>query len=276
MGVLHLVGTPIGNLDDISLRALRILREAALVLAEDTRTARRLLDRHALRARLLSYTEHNHVARLPAIFAALEVGDVALVSEAGMPGINDPGQLLVPTVVAAGFQVSAVPGPSAVPMAVALAGFPVPTFTFIGFLPHSSGERRGLLTANAAGGHALVAFETPHRLADALTDISDVLGNREIAVCRELTKHYEEVFRGTVQAAIEHFGEPRGEFTLVIRGQLARLETPQDELTAFLVARLETGAGARDAVAAAVARFGVGRRAAYDAWVGLKNADGQL
>ncbi|HZU76683.1 MAG TPA: ribosomal RNA small subunit methyltransferase I, partial [Dehalococcoidia bacterium] len=144
MGTLYLVPTPIGNLEDITLRALRVLREARLTLAEDTRTASILLRHYAIETPLLSYTEHNHAARLPRILAELAQGDVALVSEAGMPAINDPGQALVAALVEEGVAVVGLPGPSAVPLAVALAGFPVASFIFVGFLPRTSRERRRL------------------------------------------------------------------------------------------------------------------------------------
>lgn len=261
------MATPIGNLEDVTLRSLRILEEVVLVLAEDTRTARRLLDRHGITARLLSYTGHNHATRLGSVLDALAHGDVALVSEAGMPGINDPGQALVAAVIAAGGSVSALPGPSAVPLAVALAGFPVQSFTYLGFLPHRRGERRRLLQANAQSGHALVAFETPHRLRESLADIDALLGQRPLAVCRELTKLHEEVVRGTADEALARFAEPRGEFTLVIAAGETRANAVSDaELVVFLDDQRSAGVTARDAIAAAIARFGVSRRQAYEVW----------
>src|SRR5947209_10732627 len=171
LGSLYLVPTPIGNLEDITLRALRVLRESVLILAEDTRTTRHLLDHYAIEGKLLSYTEHNHAARAARVLTALSDGDVALVSEAGMPGINDPGQALVAAVTAAGGTVVGLPGASAVPLAVALAGFPVVSFTFLGFLPGRRSERRRRLQETAAAGPALVAFESPHRLLETLEDL---------------------------------------------------------------------------------------------------------
>jgi 16S rRNA (cytidine1402-2'-O)-methyltransferase len=251
----------------VTLRALRVLRDAVLVLAEDTRTARRLLDHHGIRARLLSYTEHNHAARVATVLAAMQQGDVALVSEAGMPGINDPGQALVQSVLAHGGLVTAVPGPSAVPLAVALAGFLVRSFTFLGFLPHRRAERRRMIAANAGSGHALVAFETPHRIRATLADLAELLGERRMAVCRELTKLHEEVVRGSAAELRDRFPEPRGEFTLVVEAGLkAEDSVGADELGMFLAELNRDGAGARAAVAAAVARFGVPRRQAYTAW----------
>lgn len=277
-GTLYLVPTPLGNLEDVTFRAVRVLREAVLVLAEDTRTARRLLSYYGIESRLLSYTEHNHRARLPQILRALERGDVALVSEAGMPGINDPGQPLTAAVWEAGGRVVGLPGASAVPLAVAVSGFPWRAFSCLGFLPHAAGERRALLREQAASGNLLVAFETPHRLRAALDDLAALFGERPLAVCRELTKLHEEVFRGTAAEALAHFTEPRGEITLVIA---AAAHTAYDEATdepalhAFLVERLAAGSSARDAVAAAMARFGLSRRAAYTAWEQVKVAEAE-
>ncbi len=186
-----------------------------------------------------------------------------------MPGINDPGQALVALVAAAGISVVGLPGPSAVPLAVAVAGFPVTSFTYVGFLPGRSAERRRLLRENGWTGHAIVAFESPHRLLPSLRDVQTVLGSRQISVCRELTKLYEEIFRGTAADALTHFERPRGEFTLVI--EAAEQPFPdaaegRSELAAFLTAQVKAGAGGRDAVAAAVTRFGIPRREAYRAW----------
>jgi len=268
-GILYLVPTPIGNLDDITLRALAVLRGAALVLAEDTRTARHLFDRHAIHTPLLSYTEHNHPRRLPQVLERLRAGDtVALISEAGTPAISDPGAALVRAVWEAGGRVCGLPGPSAVTLAMAVSGF-AGGFTFLGFLPRQGGERRALLQREGGSGHALVAFETPHRLRAALTDIAAVLGDRPLCVCRELTKLHEEIFRGTATEALARFTAPRGEFTLVIAAApplRPEEETGTDALERFLAERRATGARARDAVAEAMARFGVPRRVAYDTW----------
>jgi len=275
-GTLYLAPTPIGNLEDITLRTLRVLRGARLILAEDTRTTGRLLAHHGISAPLLSYTEHNHEARIARILESLDEGDVVLVSEAGMPGINDPGQALVARAVAAGVRVVGLPGASAVPLAVAVSGLPMRAFTFIGFLPHGRGDRLAVLRRHAAAGPALVCFETPHRLAAALADIADVFGERPLAVCREMTKLHEEVFRGTATEAVTYFVQPRGEFTLVIGGSDGpAVDGPSpDELTAFLRERAAEGLSARDAVGAAVARFGTPRRAVYSAWEALKAQSG--
>ncbi len=221
MGTLYLVATPIGNLEDISARALRTLREARLIAAEDTRHTRKLLTHFDIHTPLSSYYEHNKLSKLENILAALADGDVALVSDAGTPAINDPGYELVKAALAAGHTVSPVPGPSAPIVALAASGLPTDSFLYLGYLPRKSGERRELLRSVAELPYTLIFLETPHRLLDALDDLASVLGEREMAAARELTKLHEEIFRGAISAAKAHFSvnEPRGEFTLVVDGR---------------------------------------------------------
>lgn len=218
MPTLYLVATPIGNLEDITRRALRVLSEVSLIAAEDTRKTRHLLITYGVKTPLLSYHDHNKRQRLPQLLRHLERADLALVSEAGMPNISDPGFELVREVVAQGIPVVAIPGPSAITTALAVSGLPTHRFHYLGFLPRKKGERRRLLAEVAPSKDTLVTFEAPHRILASLEDILAVLGDRRLAVCRELTKLHEEVFRGTVSQAREHFGQPRGEFTLVIAG----------------------------------------------------------
>ncbi len=220
MGTLYVVGTPIGNLEDITLRALRVLRECALIAAEDTRRARILLEHYGIHTPTLSYFEHNEPARIPQILEALARGDVALISEAGMPGLSDPGYALIRAALERGFPVVPIPGPSAPVTALVVSGLPADRFVFLGFLPRKAGERRRLLAAAAPLPWTLVAFEAPHRLRESLEDILEILGDRPMVTARELTKIHEEVRRGTVREILEHFRrvEPRGEFTLVIAG----------------------------------------------------------
>lgn len=220
MGILYLVATPIGNLEDITLRAIRILKEATLIAAEDTRTARHLLTHLGISKPITSYYEHNKLAKLQAILAALEQGDVALISEAGTPGLSDPGFELVCAALARQIQVVPIPGPSALVTALVASGLATDQFIFVGFLPRQSGARRRLLDSVAREPRTLVAYEAPHRVRDSLEDISIAMGNRPICVARELTKKFEEFFRGTVNEAREYWAghEPRGEFTLVIGG----------------------------------------------------------
>ena len=220
MGTLYVVGTPIGNLEDITLRALRVLREVRLVAAEDTRKARILFSRYDIHTPLTSYFEHNKLTKLQTILNALAEGDVALISEAGMPGLSDPGYELIRAALAAGHRVVPVPGPVAAITALVISGLPTDRFLFLGFLPRRRPERQRLLRAVAAEPGTLVAYEAPHRLRATLADIAAVLGDRPIAVAEELTKRFESVFRGRVTEAIAHFEaqSPRGEFTLVIGG----------------------------------------------------------
>lgn len=220
MGTLYLVATPIGNLQDLTLRATRVLQEVALVAAEDTRTARNLLTHLQISKPITSYFEHNKLSKLDSILDALNRGDVAVISEAGMPGISDPGYELVCAALARGIQVVPIPGPSAILAALVASGLPTDQFTYLGFLPRQKSARRKFLQSIAREPRTLVAFEAPHRLVDCLEDLAATLGNRKICVAREITKLYEEFFRGTVNAAREHFAAhpPRGEFTLVIAG----------------------------------------------------------
>ncbi len=220
MGTLYLVGTPIGNLEDITLRALRILKEATLIAAEDTRRARILARRYEIGTPITSYFEGNKLTKLETVLRALDAGDVALISEAGMPGLSDPGYELIRAAVKYGYPVVPIPGPSAPVTALVVSGLPCDSFVYLGFLPRRRNERRGLLAEVVQERRTLVFFEAPHRLRKSLADIEDVLGDRLLAICRELTKLHEEVWRGTVAKARVHFDkvEPRGEFTLVIGG----------------------------------------------------------
>ena len=216
MPILYVVATPIGNLEDISMRALRILREVRLVAAEDTRKTRRLLNAYNIETPLTSYHEHSKRAKFDYLLGYLEKEDLALVSEAGMPGLSDPGYDLIVAAIERGVSVVPIPGPSAVITALAVSGLPTDQFVYVGFLPRRKGQRQRLLSSISDEPGTIVAFEAPHRLREALTDIEETLGDRRVSVCRELTKIHEEVFRGRVSQAREHFAEPRGEFSLVI------------------------------------------------------------
>jgi len=224
MGTLYLVATPIGNLEDMSPRAVRTLREARLIAAEDTRVTKKLLTHFDLHTPLTSYFEHNKLSKLDAILSALAQGDVALVSDAGTPAINDPGYELVRAALDAGHAVCPVPGPSAPLAALAASGLPTDAFLYQGYLPRKSSERRALLERLVTLPCTLVFLESPHRLVDALEDLKAVLGDRPVAVARELTKLHEQIWRGTLEAAREYFiqNEPRGEFTLVVEGKVKK------------------------------------------------------
>ena len=269
MGTLYIVGTPIGNMEDITLRGLRVLGEVGVVAAEDTRVARRLLSRYDIRARLVSFNEHSPPERLRELVAELDANDVALVSDAGMPGVNDPGQALVNAVAAAGRDVAVVPGASAVTAAAALSGLASGGFVYAGFLPRKRGERLRLLASLARQPQPIIALEAPHRLRGALRDALDALGDRRIAVCREMTKMHEEVFRGSVSDAAAYFAEPRGEFTLVIEGRAVGDGVADEaEAAKMLDALRREGAGGRDAVDAVAGASGLPRRKVYRLWLG--------
>ena len=216
---LYVVATPIGNLEDISLRALRILSEVKLIAAEDTRKTKRLLNKYGIQTPMTSYYEHNKMTKLDYILNQLKENDVALVSEAGMPGVSDPGYELIRTATRDGVPVIPVPGPSAVITALVVSGLPTDRFLYLGFLPRRASARRQALKSAAQETGTLVILEAPHRLQPTLNDLHLLFGDRQIAVCRELTKLHEEVFRGTISQAIARFTEPRGEFTLVIEGR---------------------------------------------------------
>jgi 16S rRNA (cytidine1402-2'-O)-methyltransferase len=219
MSVLYVIATPIGNLEDISLRALRLLQEVKLIAAEDTRSTRRLLSAHDIKTPLTSYHEHSKRTKLDYLLNYLDREDLALVSEAGMPGLSDPGYDLIVAAIERGVSVVPIPGASAVIAALAVSGLPTDQFIYVGFLPRRKGQRQRILSSIAEESRTIVAFETPHRLSQALGDIEEILGNRRISVCRELTKVHEEIFRGRVSQAREHFIEPRGEFTLIVEGK---------------------------------------------------------
>ncbi len=270
LGTLYVVATPIGNLEDITLRAMRVLGEVGLVAAEDTRSARRLLTHYKLKARCVSFFEANKIARLPSLLEALEQGDVALLSDAGTPVISDPGRELVTEAAERGFPVVSLPGASAVTSALAISGFDANSFRFSGFLPRRATDRRRALTAMASGSETMVIFEAPHRLRVCLRDMLDMLGDRHVAVCRELTKMYEEVFRGAISHAIAHFEEPRGEFTLVVQGapDVAVGVDPEEPLRELQ--RLKaSGIKAKEAVGTVSQAWGLPRREAYRLWLSL-------
>lgn len=214
-----MVATPIGNLEDVSARAVRILGEVTAIAAEDTRVTARLLARHNLRKPLLSYRAPVERRGLPRVMAALEQGDVALVSDAGTPTLSDPGQVLVTAAWAAGHTVVPVPGPSSVTAALSIAGYGGPGFTFLGYLPRKPGEMRRLLESLRSDPRPAIAFESPFRIHKSLGLIAETLPERSITLTRELTKVHEEVLRGTASEVLAALGDrARGEFTVVISG----------------------------------------------------------
>ena len=224
MGTLYLVGTPIGNLEDVSPRALRVLGQVGLIASENPQRTQRLLARYEIQTPMMRYTDaydRKKHGRLQAVLAALADRDVALVTEAGMPGLADPGYELITAALERDLPVVAVPGPTALSAALAVAGIPCERFVFLGFLPRGQSARRDFLLSLADSPFTLVAYESPHRLVATLADLEQILGRRQMAAACELTKLYEEVQRGTAAELRAHFHlhPPRGEFTLVIAGR---------------------------------------------------------
>jgi 16S rRNA (cytidine1402-2'-O)-methyltransferase len=243
MGTLYLVGTPIGNLEDISLRALRVLREVPLIAAEDTRVTARLLARHKIETPLTSYHEHSRLSKLESLLAHLQSADLAVVSDAGMPGLSDPGYELIRAAIEQEVPVVPIPGPSALINALVVSGLPTDGFVYLGFLPRRAAARRRQLAEIRDETRTLVAFEAPHRLVDTLKDIQRTLGERPLAVARELTKLHEEVRRGKPAELLAHFAEnpPRGEITLVIGGKTEQEPWDDARVTAALAERVAAG-----------------------------------
>ena len=270
---LYLVSTPIGNLEDITLRALRILRQADLIAAEDTRQSRKLLNHFDIAKPLVSYHEHNKQRAEGQLLAALREGAlVALISDAGTPGISDPGADLVRAALDAGLPVHAAPGASALLSALVVSGLDCRRFAFEGFLPRLAKERRALLANLAAEERTLVFYEAPHRLLATLADIDELLGPRQLVLARELTKRYEECIRGNAARCLAHFAqqEPRGEFTLLVAGAGPSCEEiPTEEELRGQMARLMREGQSRKAAAKDLAvRYGLPAKKLYDLSLG--------
>lgn len=279
MGTLYIVGTPIGNLEDITQRALRTLREVAVIACEDTRETRKLLNHFQIDTPVTSYHEHNKRTAGPRLIERLLGGDdVALVTDAGMPAISDPGEDLVRSAIEAGIPVVPVPGPTAFVTALVASGLPTRRFVFEGFLPHKGSERREALERLKAEERTVILYEAPHRLRETLQDLRAALGDRRAVACRELTKLYEEYVRGMLSELIVHFEahEPRGEFVLILDG--ASPEAPEAEAgpadarsLARAVAELEAQGMDRKAAMKEVAqRLGLRKRAVYQALLEAK------
>ncbi|WP_203590029.1 16S rRNA (cytidine(1402)-2'-O)-methyltransferase [Streptomyces sp. SID13031] len=270
-GRLVLVGTPIGDFSDASARLRKVLAEVDVVAAEDTRRLKRLTSELAIvvSGRVVSFFEGNERQRTDELVAVLLEGQtVAVVTDAGMPSVSDPGYRLVAAAIEAGIDVTAVPGPSAVLTALALSGLPVDRFTFEGFLPRKSGERTKRFQELAREQRTMIFFEAPHRLAASLQDLADALGkDRRTAVCRELTKTYEEVKRGTAAELAEWAVDGvRGEITIVVAGaDPSARELGPEELAAEVAADEEAGTPRKQAISDVAKRFGVPKRTVYDA-----------
>ena len=274
MGTLYVVATPIGNLEDVTLRALRVLGEVDQVYAEDTRRTRVLLERHQIATRPRSLHAHNEAARSDEVLRDLEEGaSIALVTDAGTPLVSDPGERLVARVAEAGHDVVPVPGPSAVTSALVASGLTATPFTFVGFLPRKAGLRAARLAELAKRGETLVLFESPKRLAATLAELAHAFGpDRRACVARELTKLHEEVARGTLAELGERYSEePRGEITVVVEGAVAEA-TDAASLRPRIEAALADGESARDIAASLHQETGAPRREIYQVVLEVQEA----
>jgi 16S rRNA (cytidine1402-2'-O)-methyltransferase len=271
MPVLYLVGTPIGNLEDITLRALRVLKEVALIAAEDTRTTGRLLKHYSIDTPLTSYHEYTKSEKIEQLVEQLASQDVALVSDAGMPGLSDPGYRLVKAAIEQGIKVVPIPGPSAAVSALISSGLPTDSFLFLGFLPRQKKARRSALSEVGSLANTLVLYEAPHRLISLLADVQDILGNRQVVIGRELTKLYEEIWRGTASDAAEYFsqGKVRGEITVVIAGaEQAEQLWDEAKVKAAVLTAIKQGASRKDAAAQIAHQSGWRKRDVYNLTLG--------
>jgi 16S rRNA (cytidine1402-2'-O)-methyltransferase len=274
MPTLYIVSTPIGNLEDITLRALRVLGEVPLIVAEDTRKTGLLLKHYHIETRMLSLHKDTSPARVRHILEQLERRDVALVSEAGTPALSDPGEDLITAAIERGHKVVPIPGPTAVTAALVVSGLPVGEFTFVGFLPRTARERRRYLSELADDTRTIVLFEAPHRLAATLRDMAAILGQRRMAVARELTKMHEQIWRGDTTQAVAHWTEhtPRGEITLIVEGHTqepSRWSEP--EVVRELHRRLEGGSRPRSAARSIAAQSGWSSRDIYRLYLRSKS-----
>lgn len=268
MGSLYVVATPIGNLEDITQRALRILDEVSLIAAEDTRTTGKLLDHHNISTLLTSFHEHNKEEKSRTLIEHMQQGDLALVSDAGTPGINDPGYTLVQAALEAGFPVIPIPGPSAPIAALSVSGLAADSFHYFGYMPRKSSSKKSLLQEVKRLPATLIFLETPHRLQDTLHHMKEILGHRKIALAREMTKIHEEILRGTLPEIAEHFEtqEPRGEFTLVVEGATdENLKWSKEQLITELKLQKARGTKRPSRIAKDLAKIsGWPRRTVYD------------
>jgi len=272
-GILYMCATPIGNLEDMTYRAVRVLGEVAVIAAEDTRHTRKLLSHFDIHTRLISYHEHNKMERGPEIIKRLLNGeDVAVVSDAGLPGISDPGSDLVALAVIAGVTVVPLPGANAALSALVASGIDTTLFTFIGFLPVNKKKRRELIASLIISPYTMVFYESPHHIKATLKELNTAFGERPAVVARELTKKFEEFVRGSLESVAQHFAksDPRGEFTLIVGGQpdcqKTQLSTElQLPLADAVMALVETGTTKKDAIKAIAQERGLPKREVYQA-----------
>ena len=267
MGTLYIVATPIGNLEDMTYRAVRILKEVSLIAAEDTRTSRVLTNHFEIETPMTSYHEHNKLTKLDTIFDTLNSRDVALISDAGTPGISDPGYELIHEAIKRGYPVVPIPGANAAITALVASGLATDSFTYIGFLPKKQSARRDILQALKNERRTLIAYESPHRVADTLGQVASVLGDeRQVCVARELTKKFEEFWRGTAKEAVQHFNDekPKGEVTLLIEGAAEAVDWNKSTVLAALESKLDEGLSLSQASKEVASLSGWKKRAIYE------------
>ncbi|HZD59927.1 MAG TPA: 16S rRNA (cytidine(1402)-2'-O)-methyltransferase [Anaerolineae bacterium] len=269
LGKLYVCATPIGNLEDITLRVLRVLKEVDLIAAEDTRVTRKLLAHYGIHTRMTSYHEHNEASKGPELIEAMKSGKtVALVSDAGMPGISDPGHRLIKACIEQGIPVEAVPGPSSLITALVISGLPTDSFVFQGFLPRKKGERIKLLTDLLSAGHTIILFESPRRIATTLAEVADIDPLRDAVIARELTKKFEEVLRGTVTQLLELLERAPVKGEIVLLFGPARRERvvalTEDELRNAVIQLMKNGVPKKQAISEIADKFGVSKRTVYE------------
>lgn len=265
-GTLYIVATPIGNLEDITLRALKVLGEVDVIAAEDTRHSARLLNHYGIKKPLMSYWGEREKVKAGEVLARLRAGQsVALVSDAGTPGISDPGGVLVEKAAAEGVEIIPIPGPSALAAALSVSGIPLHGFTFIGFLPPKEGHRRKALEDLKAEQRTLVFYEAPHRIMEAVADMASILGDRRAVLVREITKLHEEVIRGTlpgINVKLEN-STIAGEYVVIVEGRVAGAGTPDEALEEVRLL-MKRGKGRKEAVKVVAEQYGLSRKELYD------------
>ena len=276
-GILYIVSTPIGNLEDITLRALRILKEVDVIAAEDTRHTHHLLAHYGIKTALTSYHEHNEREKASSLVEQIKNGtNIALVSDAGTPAIADPGFRLVVAAIRAGIQIVPLPGASALATVLSASGLPTDRFLFEGFLPAKKSERKARLQASREVGATLVFYEAPHRLNDTLSDMQQIFGEREIVVARELSKIHEEFLRGKVSEVINQLAgrDVKGEITIVVHGSTGEARVTEEQLRLDIQRLTGAGIGVKEISELLGQRYGLSKREVYRLTLAIKSGKG--
>ncbi len=271
MSKLYIVGTPIGNLEDMSFRAIRVLQEVDLILAEDTRNSIKLLNHFEIKNKMLSYHEHNEQAKSSEYINLLQEGkNIALISDAGMPGISDPGEILIYKAILAGIDIEVIPGANAAITALIQSGLSTKRFVFEGFLPRKKKDRIAYLKRLAVETGTSIYYESPHRIIGTLQELSLLIGERQISISRELTKKFEETIRGTVTEILEYYQshEPRGEYVLLVAGNITEeVQVKLEDVLTLLEARVLAGENKKEVLKALAQQFNLKKRDLYQAYL---------